>query len=654
MKRYLKRLLALTLVLCMLPSLMLFASAEVLYKEGDKGNEVMAIKDRMLELGYYNAKASHNQFNATMTERVKQLQQVNGLDQTGVIDQELYDLIFSGAVLKKNGKPFAPDAVKAEDVAQTAQTQETAAPQEGSKVLFKEGDKGKEVMAIKERMVDLGYYTTNPSHNQFNATMTERIKELQKVNGLTQTGVVDESLYALIFSDNVLGKSGKPIGALSKGDNNKRVQALKERMRELLYFDPDNSVNSSFNDTMVERVMLLQETNGFEPTGYVTNALYDFIMSDACLKCGDWYDPYYQVEARYNYALSGEKLYSLSSSGNVVIFIIDFFANNYMDSLLRSYPNVLNGLEDFTYYSNCDPRYIGTYPSITHMLTGVAFEPSMMVAEWFKHAWSSEQTQYLYNSIHELGYQFRYYYYSAISNGMKDEALGLVDNLIDLRTYTGGPIDPIYSYGDFHDNLKARGLTIDQTENKYIQMIHLRGAHAPYTVDANGNTKSDASREENIAGYLQMIKTYIQMMKDQGVYDDATIIITADHGDKNANMQVVYFIKEPGETHDQMDENTAPISHADFAGTLLSVIGGDFSQYGTSIYDWNPGDKRERSCGVVSRDLNVYPLGSSYSDKGLAAHNFWKTYTYTGDNDDLMKVYNRNKYSHVHLKQAFN
>lgn len=653
MNEFLKRMAALVLVLCMLPGVMFFASAEVLYKEGDKGNEVMKIKDRMLELGYYNAKASHNQYNATMTERVKQLQKVNGLEQTGVIDQELYDLIFSGAVLKKNGKPFDPDALKTADEVPADETQE-AAPQSSDKVLYKEGDKGKEVMKIKERMVELGYYTTKPAHNQFNETMTERIKELQKINGLEETGVVTESLYALIFSDEVLNKKGKPLGALAKGDSGKRVQELKERMRELLYFDPDGGVNSLFNDVMEERVMLLQETNGFEPTGYVTTSLYDFIMSDACLKCGDWYDPYYQVEARHNYALSGEKLYSLSESGNVVVFIIDYFANNYMDSLLRSYPKALSGLEDFTYYSNCDPRYIGTYPSITHMLTGAEFEPGLMVAQWFQKAWSSDSAKYLYNSIHELGYEFRYYYYSAISNGMKDEALGMVDNLIDLRTYTGEPIPGIQSYGDFNEQLLSRGLTVDQTDSKYIQMIHLRGAHSPYTVDANGFTKENASREENIAGYLQMIKNYIAEMKRLGLYDDATIIITADHGDKSKNMQVVYFIKEAGETHEKMDENTAPISHDDFPGTLLAVIGGDYSQYGTSIFDWNEGDTRERSCGVVSRDINMYPLGSSYSDKGLAAHNVWRTYTYTGDGDDLMKVYSRNKYKYEHLKQAFN
>ncbi|MBR6786601.1 MAG: peptidoglycan-binding protein [Clostridia bacterium] len=623
-----KRIISVVLVFCLMLSLMPFAFAEVLYKEGDSSEEVKKIKDRMFDLGYYNTKSSHNQFNATMTERVKLLQKMNDLEQTGVIDEELYALIFSDACRDKNGR------IQGE---------------------LRQGDNNDRVLALKKRMQELLYFNYGVSmSSSYNTTMTERVKQLQKVNGLEETGIVTKELYDFIMSDNCLNKNGKLSGMMVEGDSSSKIRELKLRMQELLYFDPDASMGNAFNETMTQRVKLLQETNGFEPTGVVSKELYNFIMSDDCLKCGDWHDPYYQVEARENYALDGEKLFSLSESGNVVVFVIDYFANNYMKSLLRAYPNIMDEFKDFTFYTNCDPRYIGTYPSITHMLTGAEFDPSLMVAEWFQQAWSSDKANYLYDTIHSLGYEFRYYYYSAISNGMKAEAVGKVDNLIDLTVEGAKSPEPIYSYANFMEQLQKRGLTKDQTDKKYIQMIHLRGAHAPYTVDANGNEKEDASRDENIAGYLKMIKTYMEEMKRLGLYDDATIIVTADHGDKDANMQVVYFIKEAGETHEEMAENAAPISHDDFPGTLLHVIGGDYSQYGTSIYDWSEDDKRERTCSVVGRDANVYPLGSSYSDKGIGSHNLWKTYTYTGDGDDLVKIQKRNKYSHVQLKQSFN
>ncbi|MBR5230747.1 MAG: peptidoglycan-binding protein [Clostridia bacterium] len=702
-----KRILSAALILCIVMSLSSVAMAAALYKQGDSGKEITKIKDRMYELGYYTSKPTNVQFNSTMVERVKQLQKANGLKQTGEIDQALYDLIFSDDVLQKNGRKlgtlqegdsggrvlalkermqqlqYFASTAKLNDVFNEGMTTRVKELQKvngfeqtgkvttelyefimSSKCLNKsgtqpgtlaEGSSGDKVYKLKKRMQELLYFSesTNISSSFTESTAT-RVKQLQKVNGFEETGIVTPELYDYIMSSKCLNKNGLPVGALAEGDSGDKVLKLKKRMQALRYFESDSSINNSFTETTTQRVKLLQETNGLEPTGIVTKELYDFIMSKDCLKCGDWHNPYYNVEARLNYELDGEKLFSLSESGNVVVFVLDFFANNYMKSLLRAYPKAMDPFKDFTYYTNCDPRYIGTYPSITHMLTGVDFDPDMLVAQWFEYAWQQPSANHLYDSIHQLGYKFHYYYYSAISNGMKAEAVGKVDNLIDLTQPGHKTPKPIYSYDNFLTQLEARGLTADKTEDKYIQMIHLRGAHAPYTVDANGRYKEDASREETIAGYLKMVKVYMDEMKRLGLYDDATIIITADHGDKNGNMQVVYFIKQPGETHDKMVENAAPISHDDFPGTLLALIGGDYSKYGTSIFDWKKGDKRQRTCAITSRDANLYPLGSCYSDKGVASHNEWKIYTYTGDGDDLMKLFKRGKYKSVPLKQSFN
>lgn len=532
-----------------------------------------------------------------------------------------------------------------------------------AETVYKQGNSGEKVYEIKQRMFELGYYNTKPANKQFNEIMTERVKLLQKQNGLKQTGVIDESLYALLYSKDVIAADGKAAATdgsaaeaslFKEGSSSASVKALKTRMRELLYFDPDQSVSNNFNETTTERIKLLQKTNNLPQTGIVTQSLYDFIMSDACLPCGSWYDYEMTIEAGYRYALSGEKLYHLSQSGNVVVFIVDYFANAYMANALKAYPHMLDSFTDFTYYNNCDPRYIGTFPSVCHMLTGVEFDTSLMIGEWFKKAWTSETANYIYDAIHAKGYEFNYYYYLSISSGMKADTLGKVDNLVDTAQPGHAPVLPIYSHTDFYDHLLSEGLTVDQTDTKYIQMIHLRGAHAPYTSDANAKEKEGGSRNENIAGYMKMVSAYIEMMKQNGTYDDATIIVTADHGDKDDNMQVVYFIKEPGVKRDKMATSAAPISHCDFPGTLLEAVGADYSQYGQSIHDFKDGDKRERSCGVVGRDVNSFPLVSCYSDPGLGAHNYFKTFTYTGDYDDMLKQIKRRKFTIEMLSQSFN
>lgn len=100
--KQIRRMLALLLTVCVL--LGTCGALADTYREGDAGPEIMALKERMLELGYYSGTISHNRFNDTMTERVKQLQKVNGLEQTGIVDEELYAFIMSDAVLQKNGK----------------------------------------------------------------------------------------------------------------------------------------------------------------------------------------------------------------------------------------------------------------------------------------------------------------------------------------------------------------------------------------------------------------------------------------------------------------------------------------------------------------------------------------------------------------------
>ena len=648
MKRFFLLLMILSVLLCA------SALAETVYRQGDKGDEVMAIKERMLELGYYTGNISHNAFNDTMTERVKQLQKANGLQETGVVNEALYELIFSDSVIMKNGKPFkAPAAAVATAQASQAETATvTVTASQPAKVLYREGDSGQDVLAIKQRLYELGYYNTAINNNAYNASATERVQQFQLTNGLDVTGNVDQATYDKLFSASAKGPGGAVAGILKQGSSGTFVGKLRARMAELGYFESGNS--STFDASMAQRVMLLQQMNGFDVTGVVTPALYDYIMSDECTYCGRHVNPNYNAENRYYYALDGEKEYSLSKSGNVVIFVVDYFANNYLNATVENNLRTLGQFNDFTYYNNCDPRYIGTYPSVTHMLTGYEYDPSLLVGEYFEKAWTSSRANYIFDTVHKLGYEFRYYYYTSISDGAMSWAVGKLDNLLDYLKEPGRVAEPIYSYTNFLEQLKARGgLTLDDTDKKYIQMIHLRGAHAPYSSDVNGNYKEGASRDENVTGYMAMVANYIAEMKRLGVYDDSTIIITADHGDKGSNMQVVYWIKQPGEHHDSIPVTAAPISHTDFPGTLMKVIGADYP-YGTSIFDWKDGDSRTRSCSVVDRDTSLYSLVTSFSDLEMGAHNMWKTYTYTGDGQELMRVQKRGTYTHEHLAQSFN
>ncbi len=55
-----------------------------------------------------------------------------------------------------------------------------------------------------------------------------------------------------------------------------------------------------------------------------------------------------------------------------------------------------------------------------------------------------------------------------------------------------------------------------------------------------------------------------------------------------------------------MQVDSSPISHLDFIPTVLYYLGEDYSEYGTSIYDWKEGDRRERKVELMDKEVYYY------------------------------------------------
>lgn len=70
------------------------------------------------------------------------------------------------------------------------------------------GDRNERVLQLKQRMYELGYFTSQKFSNEYNGTTAERVSQLQKNNGLKATGEVDDELWTLIFSDYCVAADG--------------------------------------------------------------------------------------------------------------------------------------------------------------------------------------------------------------------------------------------------------------------------------------------------------------------------------------------------------------------------------------------------------------------------------------------------------------
>lgn len=368
--------------------------------------------------------------------------------------------------------------------------------------------------------------------------------------------------------------------------------------------------------------------------------------------------------------MSGRDQMKVASEENIIVFVLDTYGTTQLEKALEQYPDMLDGLHDFTYYNNADCRYYCTFPSMTHMLTGNEFDfEAELSQDWMSESWQTERAVQFYETLHKEGYVCNLYsaetgyVYGDLANltGKFDNVnhmtpivnqKQLVKLMAKMSIYRyvpyvmkprfevltmqfgevvffEGDVASVDNNGEFYQKLINERLQIQESEDNALIIQHLFGTHKPYTIDENAMLVEEAEINQTVHGLSVIWDEYLAQLQELGVYDDATIIITADHGSwHGSDPQPIFFIKQSGETHEEMQVNTAPISLADFQATIMQVVGQDSSAYGTSIFEWEPGESRERSVYMRITD-DDYPEvpGSSF--------NVYYGYTYTTDKTEL-------------------
>lgn len=368
--------------------------------------------------------------------------------------------------------------------------------------------------------------------------------------------------------------------------------------------------------------------------------------------------------------MSGKDQLKVASEHNVIMFVLDTFGTGQMEQAVEKYPDMLDGLQDFTYYTNADCHYYCTFPSMTNMLTGNRFDfEAPLSQEWLAESWNSDKAKKFYQKLHDDGYICHLYsgetgyVYGDLSNlegkwdnvshmNTKVDRKHLTKLMIKMSVYRYAPylikprfevltkeFDAVVDYvgdvgivddnGDFYRMLSENGLTVEPSMDKAFIIQHLFGTHQPYTIDEQAQKVESADVSQTARGLMVIVDEYLSELKKLGIYDNANIIITADHGSwYGSDTQPIFFIKRSGETHAKMEINTAPVSLDDVQATVLNLIGEEYSDYGTSVFDWNPGDTREREVYMRIND-------DAYPDVPGSSFNVYYGYKYMTDKDEL-------------------
>ncbi|MCQ2081381.1 MAG: hypothetical protein MJZ11_06960 [Lachnospiraceae bacterium] len=325
------------------------------------------------------------------------------------------------------------------------------------------------------------------------------------------------------------------------------------------------------------------------------------------------------------YQLSAENQYTLAKDENIIVLILDSYGNRMFEQAINDDESILCNLKDFTYYNNCDSQYDRTYPTVTAMITGFPFDfDSDNPENYTTQAWTSDKSTLFFDQMHKKGWKFNVYasnaglnYGNLVCNADKIDNIEYAEGQIRwkrllvhftkaslykfspyfLKPYfeqVTGDFKDINGYANSFDDhlehlsrvLSEDGISLSKDVGKQITIFHTFGAH-------------DAKNVDDLKQCHDFIDLYLEKIKAAGIYDDSTIIITADHGMMwsfaGKDPQPIFLIKLPNESNTKIEILNSPISEADFQATIMKLIEVDTSAFGKSIFEWNEGDKRERT-----------------------------------------------------------
>lgn len=359
-----------------------------------------------------------------------------------------------------------------------------------------------------------------------------------------------------------------------------------------------------------------------------------------------------------------DDVFTLAPKQNVVVFILDAFDERYMDDIYWHDPDALTTLNGFTYFHNSTSRYEATVPSLTYLMTGQEYDYQIPFETYVEYAWNNS---FMLADLKSKGFDIRaltdarYFGNTAYSivdnlshNTARVKPLGMFQSMMRLSAFRMLPNlckqpfnfdttmintyatdgDSHYTFDDegFYDKLLQEGIQVTE-ETGSVRIYHLEGTHPPYTYGRDGReTNGTTTPEEEGIGALTIVNQYLSDMKEQKIFDDSLIIITADHGEPPEETIVrpstpIFCVKPIGrDDSESYQVDSAPISQENYAATIMKELGYDETAYGTSAFDVQEGASVTRNYYFVDSADEDNPKVVEYEINGPASDlNNWST-----------------------------
>ena len=343
--------------------------------------------------------------------------------------------------------------------------------------------------------------------------------------------------------------------------------------------------------------------------------------------------------------VSEKGLLDVSAKTNVVEFVLDNYDTALLEQAVSEEPEMFDGFEGFTWFKDSAGSMIPTRYGNVFLLTGVLPREDEPFSAFLANRYA--RSPYL-GDIRKAGYDVGVY-----SDTLGEQYLSADEAIQHLYRYTSNiaPLDrdamdvpataasllrcalyrdlpwlvkPLAWFytdevnrsmfgsgraasdktpylmddGSLLSRLRTEGLSTNDQDASY-RYIHVIGAHDPFSLDRNGEEVGvgNSNPLDQAIGSMKIVKTYINELKQLGVYDQTTVIVTTDHGSWWCQEGEIDQPKSPivlfkpaasvaGGRDKPLAVSESPVSAGDILATVEEVIGAPNSaSFGESLVD---------------------------------------------------------------------
>lgn len=269
------------------------------------------VQTRLMELEYMDNDEADGIFGRITEEAVNLFKNQHGLTVDGIVDQQMYDMLFSSDAqyytitigakntdveelqqrlveldyIQKADGSFGPNTEKAvkrfqernkltSDGKVGRKTREMLYSEDAVANVFSSGDKSDEIKKFQKRLIKLGYLSGTPDGN-FGSKTKAAVKSFQETNGLIADGHIGPQTKDAINSAKAQSSS------LSIGARSDQVKQIQTRLKELGYM---KSVTGYFGSETDTAVRSFQHNNNLSVDGKVGKKTREKLDSDSAKK----------------------------------------------------------------------------------------------------------------------------------------------------------------------------------------------------------------------------------------------------------------------------------------------------------------------------------------------------------------------------------